>query len=49
MRVGLPLIKNIFTPLAKSVLMLLRLTVAVSVTDAFIQKKIFESEMTTLT
>ena len=43
MRVGLPLIKNIFTPLAKSVLMLLRLTVAASATDAFIQKKIFLS------
>ena len=46
MRVGLPLIKNVLTPLAKSVLS--RLTAVASVTDTFIQKKIFESEMTTL-
>ena len=46
MRVGLPLIKNVFTPLAKSVLS--RLTAVASVTDTFIQKNIFESEMTTL-
>ena len=46
MRVGLSLIKNVLTPLAKSVLS--RLTAVASVTDTFIQKKIFESEMTTL-
>ena len=48
MRVGLPLMKNVLTPVAKSVLTLLRLIVVASVTDAVIQKKIFESGITTL-
>ena len=33
--------KNVLKPLTKSVLMLLRLTIAASATDAAIQKKIF--------
>ena len=38
MKVGLPLIKNVLTTLAKSVLVPLGLTVAASETDAAIQK-----------
>ena len=45
---GLPLKKNVITPSAKSVLVPLRLTEAVSATDADIQKNIFSSGMTTL-
>ena len=45
---GLPLIKDVFTPLAKSVLIPLGLTVAASATDAAIQKNIFGSGTTTL-
>ena len=41
MRAALPLMKNVLTPLAKSVLMLLALTKAVSATDTSIQKKTF--------
>ena len=48
MSAGLPLMKNVLTPLAKSVLLLLGLTTAVSATDAAIQKKTFESSMTSL-
>ena len=40
---GLPLIKNVITPLAKSVLIPLGLTVAASVADAGIHKKILGS------
>ena len=36
---GLPLMKNVLTPLAKSVLMLLGLTAAASATDAAFLKK----------
>ena len=39
LKTGLPLIKNIIKPLAKSVLILLGLTVAVSAADAGIHKK----------
>ena len=46
---GLPLIKNILTPLAKSVSIPLALTTAASATDAVIQKKIFGSGTTALT
>ena len=48
LKTGLPLIKNVLKPLAKSVLVPLGLTAAASATDATIQKKIFESGMTTL-
>ena len=40
MTTGLPLMKNLLTPLAKSVLVPSGLTAAASVTDAVIQKKI---------
>ena len=36
--------KNVFKPLAKSVLIPLRLTAAASATDAAIHKKMFESD-----
>ena len=48
MRVGLLLLKNVLTPLAKSVLMLLGLTATASATDAAIQKKRFGSGVTKL-
>ena len=38
----LPLMKSVFRPLAKSVLVPLGLTAAASVTDAAIQKKILD-------
>ena len=41
MKVGLPLIKNIFAPLGKSVLVPLGLTLAASETDSIIQMKMF--------
>ena len=41
MTVGLPLMKNLLTPLSKSVLIPLGLTAATSATDAALQKKIF--------
>ena len=44
----LPLMKTGLKPLAKSVLISLRLTVIASARDAAIQKKIFGSDMTTL-
>ena len=40
--------KNVFQPLAKSVLIPLRLTAATSATDAVIHKKMFESDTITL-
>ena len=46
MSASLPLIKNVLTPLAKSVLVLLGLTKAASTTNAAIQKKIFGSGKT---
>ena len=39
LKTGLPLIKNVIKPLAKSVLILLGLTAAASAADAGIQKK----------
>ena len=42
-RADLPLMKNIFTPLAKSVLIPLGFTAAKSTTDAAIQNKMFGS------
>ena len=42
-KTGLPLIGNVLKPLAKSVLVSLGLTVAASVTDAAIEKKILGS------
>ena len=39
LRTGLPLTKSVIKPLAKSVLVLLRLTVATSAADAGIHKK----------
>ena len=47
-KTGLSFMKNELKPLAKSVLISLGLTAAASATDAAIQKKIFESGMTTL-
>ena len=44
--VGLPLMKTVLTPLAKSVLIPLGLTAAASATDASIQKKIYGSGIT---
>ena len=50
LKTGLPLMKTLLKPLAKSVLILLGLTAAVSATYAAIQKKkTFGSGMTTLT
>ena len=46
MTVGLPLMKNVLTPLAKSVSIPPGLTAAASATDAAIQKKIFASGIT---
>ena len=43
LKTGLPLIKNVIKPLAKSVLIPLGLTAAASVVDAGIHKKIFGS------
>ena len=48
LKTGLPLIKNVIKPLAKSVLILLRLTAAASAADAGIHKKILGSRNTTL-
>ena len=48
LKTGLPLIRNILKPLAKSVLLLLGLTEAASATDATIQKKTYGSGTTTL-
>ena len=46
MPVGLPLLKNVISPLAESALVLLGLTLAAPVTDAAIQNKIFGSGTT---
>ena len=48
MTAGLPLMKMVLTPFAKSVLIPLALTVAASATDAAIQKKIYGSGTTAL-
>ena len=48
MTTGLPLMKNVLTPLAKSVFIPLGLTAAASATDADIQKKICGSWKTAL-
>ena len=42
LKTGLPLIKNVIKPLAKSVLIRLGLTAAASAADAGIHKKVFE-------
>ena len=48
MTVDLPFMKNVITPLAKSILVPSGLTAVTSATDAVIQKKLFESGTTTL-
>ena len=48
LKTGLPLIKNVIKPLAKSVLIALGLTAAASAADAGIHKKILGSGKTTL-
>ena len=48
LKTGLPLIRNVFKPLAKSVLIPLRLTAVASASDAAIHEKIFGSGFTTL-
>ena len=48
LKIGLPLIGDVLKPLAKSVLIPLRLTVAASPTDSAIHKKMFGLGMTTL-
>ena len=48
LKTGLPLMKNVLKPLAKSVLIPLGLMAAVSATNAAIHKKIFGSGFTTL-
>ena len=48
LKTGLPLIKNVIKPLAKSVLIPLGLTAAASAADAGVHNKIFESGNTTL-
>ena len=45
---GLPLVKNVLKPLAKSILIPLGLTAAASATDALIKKKVLRSDMTRL-
>ena len=47
LKTDFPLMKNVLKTLAKSVLIPLVLTAAVSATDAAIQKKLFGSRMTT--
>ena len=48
MRVGLPLMKSVFTPFPKNVLILIGVTAAASATDASNQKNIYGSGMTKL-
>ena len=43
MTVGLPLMKSVLTPLAKSVLILLELSIGISAIDAAIQNQIYGS------
>ena len=45
LKTGLPLIKNVIKPLAKSVLIPLGLTAAASATDAGIHKKYWHQEI----
>ena len=45
LKAGLPLIKNVFKPLAKSVVIPLGLTVAASAADAGIHKKYWDLEI----
>ena len=45
---GLPLMKNVLTPLAKTILKLLELTAVASATDRATQNKIYATGMTTL-
>ena len=45
LKTGLPLIKNVITPLAKSVLIPLGLTAAASAQDAGIHKKYWDLEI----
>ena len=47
-KTGLPLMKNVLKPLAKSVFIPLGLTAAASATDTAIQKEIFGSDLTAL-
>ena len=47
LKTGLPLMKNVPKPLAKSVLIPLGLTAAASATDAAIHKKVFGSDIRT--
>ena len=48
LKTGLPLMKNVITPLARSVLIPLGLTAAASAADAGINEKILEADNTTL-
>ena len=48
-KTGSPLIRNVLKPITKSVLIPLVLTAATSATDAAIHKKMFGSDVTTLT
>ena len=48
MAASLPMMKNVLTPLAKSVLMPLGLTAAISATDAATQKNIYGTGTTAL-
>ena len=48
MTAGLPFMKSVFTPLAKKVLLPLRLLAGMSAADAAIQKKIYGSGTTAL-
>ena len=48
MKVQFSLMKNLLTPLAENILLLLRLTAAVPLADAGIQKNIYGSGMITL-
>ena len=45
LKTGLPLIKNVIKPLAKSVLIPLGLTVAASAADAGMHKKYYDQEI----
>ena len=47
-KVRLPFMQNVFTPLARSVLVTLGLTAAASATDAALQKKVFGLGITKL-
>ena len=48
MTASLPVMKNVLTPLAKSVSITVGLTAAVSATDAAIQKKIYGTDTAAL-